>query len=286
MIVLTGNTNLKTLFPNGYPIIKHVIYEEYDAGFIYEPHIHECAEIVLAVSLQGECTDWVDGRPYPLRSGSITILNAGQLHETVTAPGNPTQGYSVVLDNVHLQGLKPGQIISEDVCPVITYKPLFDDIHRIFKELYRDYYEKSPFYYEISQANLIKLICYIHRIISEQPKPHPHTSLSLTRRVQLYIDQHIQEELNLERLGELFFVSPYHISHEMKKELNTSPISYLISRRIGEAKRLLQHTDYPIQQISKMVGYKNPYYFNKLFEKKTGYTPEAFRARRLRSLKP
>lgn len=209
MITLTGEPTVASLFSHGYPTIKRVIYEEYANGFTYEPHIHEYAEIVFCISLEGDCTDWVNGTPYHLQNGSLTILNAGQLHETVTQPGKRTRGFSVVLEQVHLFALRPGQIIPDNVCPVLSSADQQTKIRQLFEEIYRDYIEKDLFYHELAQLNLAKLICYIYRSFSEHSEQNVCAPESLAHRVQCYIDQHIQDDLNLERLGELFFTSPY-----------------------------------------------------------------------------
>ena len=43
------------------------------------------------------------------------------------------------------------------------------------------------------------------------------------------------------------------------------------------AKRLLQDNNYKIYEISKMIGYQDVKYFNRLFKKECGLTPDEFR---------
>ena len=47
--------------------------------------------------------------------------------------------------------------------------------------------------------------------------------------------------------------------------------------KIEEAKRLILETNLDFLQISEMLGYSNPQYFNKVFRQYTGYTPGFFR---------
>ena len=46
---------------------------------------------------------------------------------------------------------------------------------------------------------------------------------------------------------------------------------------INRAKELLQGTSLKISEISEMVGYENPSYFNYTFKKNTGKTPGEYR---------
>lgn len=111
----------------------------------------------------------------------------------------------------------------------------------------------------------------------EDPGTEIPQNLPLSAQIKDYIDKNYHKNITLESLSEQFFVSANHISHEMKKDLNVSPINYLIDRRIGEAQRYLVFTNKSINEISELVGYDNPSYFNRLFQKKTGVTAARFR---------
>ncbi len=56
-----------------------------------------------------------------------------------------------------------------------------------------------------------------------------------------------------------------------------SPLEYVQHLRVGEAKRRLERTDAPIDEISWSVGYEDPAFFRRLFKRMTGVTPGAYR---------
>jgi len=56
-----------------------------------------------------------------------------------------------------------------------------------------------------------------------------------------------------------------------------SPISYVQHLRIEEAKRRLERTAAPIDDVSWNVGYEDPAFFRRLFKRITGITPGAYR---------
>ena len=49
--------------------------------------------------------------------------------------------------------------------------------------------------------------------------------------------------------------------------------------RIEEAKRLLETTDEPVDEISWAVGYEDPASFRRLFKRVAGMAPRAYRHR-------
>jgi transcriptional regulator GlxA family with amidase domain len=58
-----------------------------------------------------------------------------------------------------------------------------------------------------------------------------------------------------------------------------APIAYVQRLRIEDAKRRLERTDVPVDEISWRVGYEDAAFFRRLFKRTTGMTPGAYRKR-------
>jgi len=58
-----------------------------------------------------------------------------------------------------------------------------------------------------------------------------------------------------------------------------TPIAYVQRLRIEDAKRRLERTDAPVDEISWRVGYEDPAFFRRLFRRTTGMAPGAYRKR-------
>ena len=263
------------MFRKGVPDIVNILFNEFPEGVSYNLHVHRLPEILFL--LGGRSEYQIDHKNYTVNKGQIVVLNKQTLHSEFSTPENPVKVITCVLDNVAIAGLPDNCIIPEDVCPVLDCDGYWEDIKDIFHELYRDNLKKEEFGYEVARLNVVKLLYYIHRLLHKVPTESQLNVSELTMMIKKYIDENYNKEITLELLSEQFFVSSYHIVHAMKKELGLSPISYLINRRIGEAQRLLALSNYSINQIAEQVGYDNVNYFNRLFLKKTGYTPAKFR---------
>jgi transcriptional regulator GlxA family with amidase domain len=59
----------------------------------------------------------------------------------------------------------------------------------------------------------------------------------------------------------------------------TSPIAYVQRLRIEDAKRRLERTETPVDEIAWQVGYEEPAFFRRLFKRVTGLTPGNYRRR-------
>lgn len=96
--------------------------------------------------------------------------------------------------------------------------------------------------------------------------------------IKAYIQQHYTEELELQHLADLVYLTPSYLSKLFKTETGETITDYCIAVRIEHAKRLLKE-DHGLKtyMVGERVGYPDPAYFNKVFKKMTGKTPKEYR---------
>jgi two-component system response regulator YesN len=97
-------------------------------------------------------------------------------------------------------------------------------------------------------------------------------------RVKHILDKEYDREFHLERLAEKVELSTSYVSKLFKQESGMTITDYLTDVRMEKAKQFL--LDYPNMknyEISSMVGYPDPVYFNKLFKRLYGLTPKEYR---------
>jgi len=99
----------------------------------------------------------------------------------------------------------------------------------------------------------------------------------LVEQAMEYMNNHYMEQLTMPKLAEQYGLGSKQFAYLFQKHARISPNEYLISQRINRAKELLCTTDFSISEISDCVGYSDPYYFSKLFKKRTGNSPSTLR---------
>ena len=67
------------------------------------------------------------------------------------------------------------------------------------------------------------------------------------------------------------------LKRRFRTATGTTPIDYLQNLRVEEAKRVLETTRTPVEEIGFLVGYEDPSFFRRLFKRKTGLTAGAYR---------
>ncbi len=115
----------------------------------------------------------------------------------------------------------------------------------------------------------------IHEAI--QYEKYVYKTASVTEKICQYIDSHYREEIKRETLAEMVYLNTDYMSRIFKEELGISISSYILQKRVEEAKKLLSQSDLPINTVSIYVGYSNFSYFTKMFKENTGYSPLEYR---------
>lgn len=95
-----------------------------------------------------------------------------------------------------------------------------------------------------------------------------------------YINGHFQEDISLFELSKLFGMSESSISHEFKRYVNRSIYDYILAKRILKAKELL-FSKQSLSEISSLCGFNDYSNFLRVFEKRTGMSPKAYREKML-----
>ena len=128
----------------------------------------------------------------------------------------------------------------------------------------------------LSVHNMLEYVDYLLSKASNYNAESEETS-DFADKIKEYIDNHFQRNLTREELSRLVFLNPDYLSRIFKKKMGMSISSYIILKRIDEAKKLLISTNIPVSVISAQVGYDNFAYFTKIFKDKTGMTPNEYR---------
>ena len=108
-------------------------------------------------------------------------------------------------------------------------------------------------------------------------KAEPSKNIDKIKDVIKYIETNYQHAITIDEIAGVCNFSSSHFMKYFKKVMGTSFIDYLNEYRLSMASRLLLPTSDNILEIAAECGYDNLSYFNRLFKKKFGVTPSAYR---------
>ena len=72
----------------------------------------------------------------------------------------------------------------------------------------------------------------------------------LTQRICEYIESHLDQKITLEALATIAGLSTHHFARAFHQSVGMPPHSYLLSRRLERAERMLRETRLPLSEIA------------------------------------
>lgn len=93
------------------------------------------------------------------------------------------------------------------------------------------------------------------------------------------MDRKYAQPLDVEALARGVHMSAGHLSREFKKAYGESPYSYLMTRRIERAMRLLRLGEMSVTDVCFAVGCQSLGTFSTRFSELVGMSPSAYRGR-------
>jgi transcriptional regulator GlxA family with amidase domain len=106
---------------------------------------------------------------------------------------------------------------------------------------------------------------------AERPR---EDSLEGTRR---WAAERLAEPLDVAAMARHAAVSPRTFARRFREETGTTPLQWLLSRRVVEARRLLEETDLPVEEVAWRVGFATPASLREHFRRTMETTPSAYR---------
>lgn len=99
----------------------------------------------------------------------------------------------------------------------------------------------------------------------------------MMQKVMTIINENIHDEdFNVEKLADLMFMSRSSLLRKIKQLFNMPPLEFIRLIRLKKAAELIQEGSHRIGEICYLVGFGNPSYFAKMFNRQFGVTPKEF----------
>ncbi len=152
----------------------------------------------------------------------------------------------------------------------ITYEAVFDNT---FFEKYREYNAcgTTDGMADYLKQDIATLIHYMSANRNNKNK-------ELITTINQYIQVHYKEDLTLNSIARVVYLTPAYISSFYKENTGENISNYIMQVRMENAKRLLATTDLKVNDIAAEVGYTNTRSFLRAFKNYTGLTTGEFRS--------
>jgi AraC-like DNA-binding protein len=258
-------------------------YSEQTLG--YRSHYHDGHELVYIIS--GEVEVRVSGKEFRASAGSLLVFSRFEEH-SVSVISSEYRRYTLLIsseisrgsDNYALSSILVNR--SQGFEHIVDCGKSCEKVRLLCAAIYNETKQEKPMYSKIADSFLMILLSEIYRIAPQRFLVGENKNSEMVRRIQNRFERDCSADVTLPELASEFHVSPSQLSHVFKSITGYSPIDYLISCRLSEAKNLLAESDKSIKEIVDLCGFSDESNFSRTFKSKTSMTPSEFRKQNLR----
>jgi AraC-like DNA-binding protein len=238
--------------------------------------------------LTGNVQYFIEKQVYPLQYGDLLLMNNSELHKP-TFQSN--QRYEVIVIHFNPAVIMPLSSPRFNLLRCFTNRPLgeqnrmrfsaqqLEELFQFFERLER--YSKpgaaegSDILYIAAFLELLVFLnrAFISQLHGDEPSVIPE---KLTALLQ-YIDQHLDQDLSLERLEHTFFMNRSYLCRLFKKHTGSTIHEHILFKRIAKAKSLLKSGS-NVTDACQLSGFNDYSNFIRSFKKTVGLPPRQYQA--------
>ncbi len=244
-----------------------------------EYHYHEFCKLLFLMSGSGSYV--VEGQRYLLQPGDVVLVGSRCVHCPELDREQPYERVILYISPDFLQQQSAPdcdltEIFSGQGGHVLRLKEnprlkLYKQLSRLEDALSGEEYGRTV----MSKAALLRLLVQLGRCRRREEDQLPQTTPPQNDRVQAlmrYMDEHLAEELDIDRLAEQFYVSKYHMMRLFRQETGFTVHTYLLQRRLLYARSLIEG-GLQATQASAQAGFGSYSAFTRAYGKYFGTTP-------------
>ena len=257
---------------------SQIMNYEFQIERVENTHFHQSIEILYV--LEGDPEITVQDKLYQAHPEDIIVINANKKHSWRSSE-------DVLIGCVEIDYRILGDLLGSDRIlfwcnSVLNKNAAFDDMRRIMKKIFSQYFEKSGYgkivlqsmYFQLLQVLLENFLIQSDDRRFEGERSHDEERIS---EIVNYIHSNYKKKISLAELSDALYLSVPYLSKYIKKKMGMNFIDYVNSIRLFYAVDDLLYTNNSITTVALENGFPNVAAFTRLLKTTYHLTPSEYR---------
>jgi len=246
-----------------------------------KPHRHADLCQLLFVH-RGQAELEIEGQRTLLGESALQILPALSVHGFRFS--EDIDGYVVTLAAplmAHLQAQLGHSVNALAVAESYPAGADGDYLNSLFAALQNEYQGREPAREMLMHSLVSVIMVWVSRqaIRRRSASQRPQRAREYFNGYIQLVETHYREHVKVEDLAHKLGISVSHLNGTCRELAGQPALQIMHERQLLEAKRLLTYTSMTIYEISDTLGFSDPTNFTRLFRRRVGISPKAFRDR-------
>jgi AraC-like DNA-binding protein len=225
----------------------------------------------------------IDGKPYTFNKNQIVFLTEFHKVKVIRKEASKflrfNRSFYCVVDHEHEVSCRGLLFYGASNVPLVTIpEDELEHFQLVWQMFSIEMSSKDNLQLEMLRMMLKRYLILCARIYKQQEEFPLETKHSdLIREFNYLVEVHFKAKHSVAEYANLLHKSPKTLSNIFSKAGFKTPLQYIHSRKMLEARRLLQHSDQSIKGVAIEIGFEDIQTFSRFFKKNEGVSPSEFR---------
>jgi AraC family transcriptional regulator, arabinose operon regulatory protein len=246
----------------GYSFHTQRFYSQYKSGY---------PAYLFRLQTEGVCEIFVKGRKYEVAKGDLLLIKPGDHYELMIEANQNSGDYHLVCE---------GEWVEEwwrrSKKPAISRIDLDDKLLSLWRHLIVEVRRPSSEENKELSDYLLRALCLSLERAVHETAPTFNRPYAVTRMMR-YIEEHATQVVKVDDVAGHAGLSVSRAVHLFKSSVGKTIIEYALEIRLAAAVERMKYTSMTLEQIAEDCGFGAYPYFHRVFSKKYGVSPGAYR---------
>ncbi len=264
---------------------RFTVYHDLNGPTGENCHCHEHHEVIFFLSGEGRYV--VEGKTYQLQPGDLLVISDREIHRDGEKNGKRRDRYIAYIDSSFFEEAKGIDSGGEDLSR--CFEVLSNRRYHLLRLESQERKRVAAIFSALAETNsedygagllrkcyMVELLILLNRACFAEDEPEEAMCNAKIQRIVEFINEHLEEDLNLEFLSQQFGISKYHMTREFKRCLGLSLHQYVLKKRLLQAREALRRGQTAAQAFA-LSGFSDYSHFSRAFRETFGMSPRDYR---------
>jgi len=253
-------------FDNAIPRIDYFSYRKNTLNWRIEPAITDFVDMTYVIG--GDAVYIINGKTITVSAGDLLCIPRESSRSAISHSAETLECFAV---NFHMCGLDNNDV--DIPLPLISSIGIHEGIISLFKRLNENWLRRGPGYTMRVRAYFMLILQrFFEMLLYEVDTSQFDARIKTTIR---FIVNNFAEPISIADAAKEVHLTPNYLGILFKQEAGVTFRDYLNTIRLNQAEDMLRAGDGSITEIALKCGFKDVFYFSRLFKKYKGATPSS-----------
>ena len=253
-------------FDNAVPRIGYFVYRNNTPNWKIEPSQTDFVDMTYIVG--GTAVYVINGKELTVREGDLLCIPNGSSRSALSHAAGTFECFAV--------NFRMCSFDSDDVevpLPLLSPVGIHEGIVSLYKRLNENWLRRRPGYIMRGCALFMLILQRFFEMLLYEVDTHQFDSR--VKAAIRYITDNYAESISITDAAKVVHLTPNYLGILFKQETDVTFRDYLNNIRLNQAEDMLRAGEGSITEIAHKCGFKDVFYFSRLFKKFKGATPSS-----------